>query len=142
MFSCEFCKNFKNILLTEELRTTACDTITILNSYFKDRKQNVKIKNFCSIFPTVPSGVPQGVFNMFSNDLSLFLTKSELHSFADGNTITAATCDYLADLLNLLETEPELVVKWFKQNEIVVNSDKFQALFLNKQRDPNRHTTS
>ena len=82
------------------------------------------------------------LFNMFSNDLFLFLTKSALHSFADGNTITAATCDYLADLLNLLETEPELVVKWFKQNEIVVNSDKFQALFLNKQRDPSRYTTS
>ena len=62
VFSCEFCKNFKNILLTEQLQTTASDTITILNSYFKDRKQNVKIKNFCSMFPTVPSGVPQGLF--------------------------------------------------------------------------------
>ena len=41
-------------------------------------------------------------------------------------------CDQLADLIKILETEGELSVGWFRENEIVVNSDKFQAIILNR----------
>ena len=36
------------------------DTVTFIYSYIKERKQNVKINNICSILPTIFSGVPQG----------------------------------------------------------------------------------
>ena len=61
-------------------------TVTFLNSYLKERKQNPKIKNVCSMFLTVPSGYLKGMF--WVRYLFLFLTKSELHNFADDNTIT------------------------------------------------------
>ena len=59
------------------------------------------------------------------------LKKTDLHNFADDNTITAV-CDQLADLIKILETEGELSVGWFRENEMVVNSDKFQAIILNR----------
>ena len=59
------------------------------------------------------------------------LKKTDLHNFADDNTITTV-CDLLADLIKILETEGELSVGWFRENEMVVNSDKFQAIILNR----------
>ena len=58
------------------------------------------------------------------------LKKSDLHNFADDNTI-AAVCDPLADLIKILEAERELLVGWFRKNKMVVNSGKFQAIILN-----------
>ena len=58
------------------------------------------------------------------------LKKTDLHNFADDNTITAV-CDQLADLIKILEAEGELSMGWFRENEMVVNSDKFQAIILN-----------
>ena len=59
------------------------------------------------------------------------LKKTDLHNFADDNTITAVS-DQLADLIKILEAEGELSVGWFRKNEMVVNSDKFQAIILNR----------
>ena len=61
------------------------------------------------------------------------LKKTDLHNFADDNTITAV-CDQLADLIKILQTEDELSVGWFKKNEMVVNSDEFQAIILNRKK--------
>ena len=91
------------------------DTVTFLNSYLKDRKQNVKINNIFSAFQNILSGVPHGsilgpiFFNIFLNDLFLCMKKSDLHNFADDNTITA-TCNTLAGLLKTLEQESESAV--------------------------------
>ena len=59
------------------------------------------------------------------------LKKTDLHSFAGDNTIITV-CDQLADLIKILEAEGELSVGWFRENEMVVNSDKFQAIILNR----------
>ena len=66
------------------------------------------------------------------------LKKTDLHNFADDNTITAV-CDQLADLIKILEAEGELSVGWFRENEMVVNSDKFQAIILNRKEAQARH---
>ena len=112
-------------------------TLTFLNSYLRNRKQCVKINNICSDFLKILSGVPQGsilgpiLFNIFLNDLFLCLKKTSLHNFAEDNTITTV-CDLLADLIKILETEGELSVGWLREYEMVVNSDKFQVIILNK----------
>ena len=61
------------------------------------------------------------------------LKKTDLRNFADGNSITAVR-DQLADLKKILEAEVELSVAWFRENEMVVNSDKFQAIILNRKK--------
>ena len=78
-------------------------TLTSLNSYLRNHRQCVKINNICSDFLKILSGVPQGsilrpiLFDIFLNDLFLCLKNTDLHNFAENNTITAA-CDQLADL--------------------------------------------
>ena len=59
------------------------------------------------------------------------MLKKHLHNFADDNTITAV-CDQLADLIKILEVEGELSVGLFRENEMVVNSEKVQAIILNR----------
>ena len=92
------------------------ETLNFLNSYLRNRKQCVKINNICSNFLKILSGVPQGsilgpiLFNIFLNDLFLCLKKTDLHNFADDNTITAVS-DQLADLIKILEAEGELAVE-------------------------------
>ena len=80
------------------------DTVTFLNLYLKDRKQNARINNTFRAFQNILSGVAQGfilgliLFNLFLNDLSLRIKKPELHS---ENTITV-TCNTLTELLKTL----------------------------------------
>ena len=52
-------------------------------------------------------------------------------NFADDNPITV-TFNTLTELLKTLEQKSESAVSWLKQNELIVNADKFQAIILNK----------
>ena len=54
---------------------------------------------------------------------------SDLYNFADDNTILT-TADNIDHLLQTLKHESELTVKWFTDNQMVVNPDKFQAMVL------------
>ena len=91
------------------------------------------------------SGVPKGsilgpiLSNIFFNDLFLCFEKTDLHNFAEDNTIVAV-CDQLADLVKILEAERELSVGgWFRKNKTVVNSDKFQVIILNRKERQTTH---
>ena len=63
-----------------------------------------------------------------------FINEAKLANFADDNTIYAAKRD-LDKLLILLEKESEVAIKWFSDNNMIVNPKKFQAIIINR---PNR----
>ena len=104
-------------------------------SYLKRRKQGVKINNTESIRKQLISGVTQGsilgpvLFNIFINDLFLFIKEAKLANFADDNTIYAGNED-LPLLLKILENESNLAIKWFNENNMIINPEKFQAMIL------------
>ena len=70
------------------------DSLKVIFSYLKCRKQNVKINNLCSVFLVILSGVPKGSmlgpfhFNIFINDLLLWIENAELYNFVDDNIIS------------------------------------------------------
>ena len=113
------------------------DAVTFFYSYLKRRNQSVKINNTHSVFQILLSGVPQGsilgplLFNIFINDLYLWITKTDLLNFADDNTISAAG-KTIEDLILTLETDSQKAIEWFKLNEMIVNPDKFQAIIVKK----------
>jgi len=113
------------------------DTLVLFLSYLKNRKQGVKVNNSISPLLTMISGVPQGsilgpiLFNLFINDLVLFMNNSDLLNYADDNTISA-WANSLEELILTLESESETAIKWFQDNEMIVNPDKFQAIIINR----------
>ena len=119
------------------------DTVTFIYSYLKRRKQGVKINNTESLFQILLSGIPQGsilgpiLFNIFINDLFLFLEAVDLANFADDNTIYTANKN-IEVLIKLLERESKSAIDWFKMNDMIVNPDKFQAMILRPDKKENK----
>ena len=68
-------------------------------------------------------------FDCIPHDLQI----ATLH-FADDNTI-AVTCKNLNDLFRTLEKELESAVDWFKNNNMIANPGRFQAIIMNKTRE-------
>ena len=67
-----------------------------------------------------------------------FVNEAKLASFADDNIIYAAKRD-LYELLRLLEKESEVAIKWFSDNNMIVNPKKFEAIITNRQNRSNHN---
>ena len=92
-----------------------------------------------SIFQILLSGVPQGSilgpipFNIFINDLLTSTKDSELHNFADDNTI-ASSSGTLSPLIKDLQSEANKARDWFKISNMIVSPEKFQAITIDKKK--------
>ena len=115
------------------------ETLRLIYSYLKGRKQCVKINNTYSDYNEIISGVPQGsilgpVFlNLSINDLFFFIEKASMHNFADDNTLSAWG-ETVSKLIDTLESESYIAIDWFTKNEMIINPDKFQAIILDKKK--------
>lgn len=57
------------------------------------------------------------MFNLFVNDLLLYLNKTDPHKVADDNTISAAR-RIIKKLTNILEEESRLAIDQFKEGNV------------------------
>ena len=113
------------------------NAVTFFYSYLQRQNQNVRINNTHSVFQVLLSRFSQGsvlgslLFNIFINDLYLWITKTDLLNFADDNTISAAKRT-IENLISTLEIESQAAIDWFKLNEMNVNPGKFLAIAVKK----------
>ena len=110
-------------------------SIRFMHSYLNGRYQRVKIGSTFSEWLEIMFGVPQGsilgpiLFNIFINDLFLFIQETEICNFADDNTLYV--CDTSLDnVLDRLKRDVDRVNTWFKINSMIANPDKYQIMFL------------
>lgn len=115
----------------------SANALSLLKSYLSNRKQCVKIGSVYSPFLDIYKGVPQGsilglvLFKIFINDIFSSVIKSDLYNYADDNTLSYGSND-LNDLIVTLEEESGFLIKWFSDNHMQANPDKFQAISVGK----------
>ena len=72
-------------------------------------------------------------FNLSINDLLFFVSDVFLHNSTDDN-ILSVFAETILELINILQSGSEIAMDWFKNNKMIVNSDKFQVILLDKRK--------
>ena len=112
-------------------------SLSLLLDYLTSSKQRVKIGSSYSVWNKNKRGVPQRsilgppLFNVFVNDIFMFIEKSEICNFADDNTIYDCGED-LSNILENLKHDMKILLKWFRINSLQANPGKFQFMILGK----------
>ena len=64
----------------------------------------------------------------------MFIEKASFHNFADDSTLSAFATE-IDDLIQILTNESQETIDWLKLNQIIVNPEKFQAMFISKKKN-------
>ena len=109
--------------------------LQLIYSYLNGRKQTVKVNGSFSTWRETSVGVPQGsvlgplLFNIYLNDLFLFLNDSNICNYADDTTIYV--CDRNNEnVINRLENETQILSEWFQNNCMKLNGDKCHLMIF------------
>ena len=114
------------------------NALKFMCSYLKDRRQADQMNNNFSSYKRVQAVVPQGsidrrrLFNLFINDLVLFLSKTFLSNYADGNNLYSIRKE-----LNIIKEKLRIkvVTDWSFENYMSLNPTKYPYIFLGKNKE-------
>ena len=103
--------------------------LLLIHSYLTDRKQRVKVNGSFSTWTETVRGVPQGsvvgphLFNIYLNDLFMFLEETDICNYADDPTIYACGPN-IENVIMHLENDALRITEWFPNNFMKLNEDK------------------
>ena len=112
-------------------------SLKLLQDYLSNRTQRIKLDSTFSSWLKILLGVPQGfilgplVFNIFLNDMFWFVEKADICNFADDNT-KYSCAKSVNDVIENLQSDLKIVLKWFQDNQMMANPRKFQFMILSK----------
>ena len=113
------------------------EALMYILSYLSNRKQCVRINDTYSEFENIITSVFQGsilgplLFNRSINDLFFFILIASVHNFTDDNRLSAFA-ENVSELINILQGESEVITDWFKENQMIVNPEKFRVIIIDK----------
>ena len=106
-----------------------------MQNYLCNRQQRISINGSFSDWTEVITGVPQGsilgplLFNIFLNDIFMFISKCSLCNYADDNTLYS-TGKNLNRIRRNLEMEFMILHQWFQENHMTLNPGKCHYMVI------------
>ena len=121
------CVNHDLIIAKLEAYGVGENSLRPIQNYLSQRQQRVKVGSSFSEWLEIILGIPQGsilgsiLFNVFINDLLLFIKETDICNFADDTTLYA--CGKELDTMSFkLKIETNRAMQWLKDNEMVANT--------------------
>ena len=131
------CQSHELILAKLHAYGVDIKSLKLLQEYLSNRTQRVKLDNIFSSWLKILLGVPQGYilgpffFNSFLNDMLWFVEKTDICNFADDETICSCARS-VNDVTENLQFDLKIVFKWFKDDQMMANPEKFRFMILSK----------
>ena len=107
-------------------------------NFSRNRYQRFKINNSFSQRKRALAGVPQGsilrplLFNIFINDVFLFLQNCRLANYADDSTMHSSNKN-ISNTVTSLNHDFTVLSNWFYKNFMILNPDKCSFMLLGVQ---------
>ena len=134
------CLNHELLIVKLETYGFSHEALHFIFNYLSNRSQRIKVKSSYSSYRDIKHGVPQGsilgplLFNIFINDIFLFVKDTKITNYADDNTPYAIEKN-MERLLETLQKDADILLEWFKINEMKPNTDKSHLFIVNSEGD-------
>ena len=129
------CLNHEHLIANLSAYGFSLSALRLIHSYLTERKQRVKMNGSFSTRRETTIGVPQGsvlgplLFNIYLNDLFMFVNDAEICNYADDTTIYA--CDNnIEGIIETLESDALKIAEWFPNNCMKLNEDKCHLMIF------------